>query len=133
MQNYFKIVGAFIIFYTFNIFHFWGVFELGINSREAGTMYHVIIFVMTIVVGMFMLISGRISNETKNKYDFLREEQDRLLQFKAEEDKIKKRAAVAAENEKAAALAINDDPKEATNGADTGARVEVEADELADN
>ena len=39
MKNYFKIFGAFIIFYTFNIFHFWGVFELGVAETETAMLY----------------------------------------------------------------------------------------------
>ena len=73
-MNYLKIGGAFIIFYAFNIFHFWGVFELGINKPETGMIYQNVIFSVTVFVIIIMLISGGISNETKFKYDFLLEE-----------------------------------------------------------
>ena len=78
--NYLKIVGAFAIFYTCNILHFWGVFELGIRDSEAATMYQVVIFVFTLVVGAAMLISGRASTEIKNQADFLSEIIDRQKQ-----------------------------------------------------
>lgn len=73
-MNYIKIVGAFIVFYAFNIVHFWGVFELGINDAETGTIYNVIVFCVTIFVLICMLISGAISNEKKTKFDFLKEQ-----------------------------------------------------------
>jgi hypothetical protein len=38
-KNYLKIVGAFCIFYTANILHFWGVFELGMRDTENLTLY----------------------------------------------------------------------------------------------
>lgn len=90
-QNYIKVVVAFIFFYAFNIVHFWGVFELGINAPETGTLYNIIIFCVTIFVLIVMLISGAISNETKNKYDFLREEEDRMKQALSDKKKIQDR------------------------------------------
>ena len=66
MKNYFKIFGAFLCFYGFNIFHFWGVFELGIHESEIAMIYQIAVFGFTIFVGICMLISGSISNEIKS-------------------------------------------------------------------
>ena len=93
LKNYFKIFGAFICFYAFNIFHFWGVFELGVAESEAAMYYQIIIFSFTIFVGICMLISGSISNEIKSQHDFLCEQLDRKKQEEAEKAKIAKRAA----------------------------------------
>ena len=110
-----------MVFYAFNIVHFWGVFELGINDPETGTLYNVIIFCVTIFVLICMLISGSISNEKKSKYDFLREEEDRLKQALADKKKIQDRKneyARAADNATAQLppVSINDDAGDRVEG-----------------
>ena len=107
-KNYVKIVCAFIVFYAFNIVHFWGVFELGTNEPETGTMYNVIIFCVTIFVLIIMLISGAISNETKSKYEFLREEEDRIKQGLADKKKIEDRKKEYEKANTNAPTSIND-------------------------
>ena len=108
LQNYFKIFGAFVCFYAFNIFHFWGVFELGIAESEIAMIYQIAVFSFTIFVGIIMLISGSISNEIKSQYDFLCEVLDKKKQEEAEKAKILRRAQALQEKNQG----FSEQPKE---------------------
>jgi hypothetical protein len=87
-MNYVKIAVAFLIFYTFNIFHFWAVFELGISESETATWYQVIVFCFTVFVGIILLISGSIANAKKREFDFMSEIRDKKEQEAKDAAKI---------------------------------------------
>lgn len=57
-ENWFKIIGAFICFYTFQAFHWWCNFELGINYSSTSTIYNLCIFGSAILVISYMLYIG---------------------------------------------------------------------------
>jgi hypothetical protein len=63
VSNYIRIIFTLIFFWIFQSFHWWGVFELGINWSPYLMWYSVAIFGFTVVVGIFLLISGKIANK----------------------------------------------------------------------
>ncbi len=93
LQNWFKIFGAFAVFYTFNGLHWWAMFELGIADTVSATTYNLIIFGSAILVIGAMLFFGRIVNRKKLTHEFyvekISEERQRLLDEKAKNDKKK--------------------------------------------
>ena len=108
LNNWFKVFGAFILFYTFNILHFWGVFELGVAETEKAMIYQIVVFSFTVFVGACMLISGSISNEIKSQYDFLCEVLDKKKQEESDKAKIARRAQALQEKNQG----FSEQPKE---------------------
>ena len=84
LQNWIKIIGMFIIFYTFNVFHWWANFELGLADPVGSTVYNLIMFGVTVVVIGFMLFTGSIVNKKKLTHEFYLEKISEEKQKKAE-------------------------------------------------
>ena len=102
LQNWFKIIGAFTVFYTFNIFHWWANLELGLSNPVGSTTYNLVMFGVTVVTISFMLLFGAVVNKKKLTHEFYTEKISEEKQKKAEAEA--KRAAKAANAERMANL-----------------------------
>jgi len=69
-ENWLKIIGAFICFYTFQAFHWWFNYELGINMAQYSTYYNIAIFISAILVIAGMLYLGAQVNNLKLEHEF---------------------------------------------------------------
>ena len=69
-QNWLKIIGMFILFYTFQGLHWWANFELGIAASTSSTIYNCIIFIVAIIVIGVMLVVGARVNRKKLTHEF---------------------------------------------------------------
>ena len=71
--NHFRIIGTLIFFWLFNGLHWWACFEFGVYNTELYTTYSIVVFSCSVLFGIGMLISGKISNTKKRQYEFLKE------------------------------------------------------------
>ena len=92
----------FLIFYTFNMFHWWANFELSLANPLGSSIYNLIMFAVTVVVIGFMLAVGAIVNKKKITHEFYTEKISEEKQKKAEVQA--KAAAKAANQERLAQL-----------------------------
>lgn len=83
-----------LLFYTFNAFHWWANFELGISHAEVSTLYNLIIFVITVMIIGVMLAFGSVVNKKKLTHEFYVEKisEEKQRQAEAEAKKIAKEA-----------------------------------------
>ena len=90
--NYLRITATLMFFWTFQSCHWWGVFELGINWSQYLTWYSIAVFVFTLLVGAYLLTSGKFANKKKRFHTFL---MDKIAELKAKEleEKLKKEQA----------------------------------------
>lgn len=76
-----------LLFYTFQGFHWWANFELGIHATSYSTAYNLIIFATAIVVISIMLFLGAGVNKKKLTWEFyvekISEEKQRLSEEQA--------------------------------------------------
>ena len=72
-ENWVKIIGMFILFYSFQGLHWWANFELGIAASTSSTIYNGILFIGAIIVIGIMLIVGAKVNRKKLTHEFYME------------------------------------------------------------
>ena len=130
--NYVRITFTLIFFWIFQSLHWWGILELGINWSPYLMYYSIAIFVFTVLVGAYLLTSGKYANKKKRMHTFL---MDKIAELKAKEleEKLKKEQAeeyakkIGAEAAEAEAAATSGKPNYAINeGSDrlvSGSRV----------
>lgn len=100
--NWFKIVGAFILFYLVQGLHWWANFELGIADTDGSTTYNIIIFIVSVLVIIIMVVYGNSINDKKVTHEFYQEKISEEKQRQAE--KQAKEAQHAANEAKIAAM-----------------------------
>ena len=99
--NWGKIIVAFICFYTFQGFHWWCNFELGINMSETSTAYNIIVFLSAVAIIAYMLYIGGKANDKKLTAEFWHEiitlEEARIEEERArEKQRIENEQKIAA-------------------------------------
>lgn len=72
-ENYAKIVGMLLLFYTWNGLHWWANFELGVHKAEMSTLYNICIFASAVFIIALMLMFGALVNRTKLTHEFYQE------------------------------------------------------------
>ena len=102
MANWFKIVGAFILFYVVQGLHWWANFELGVSDTETSTTYNLIIFIVSVLIIAIMVIYGNSINDKKLTHEFYQEKISEEKQRQAE--KQAKEAQHAANEAKIAGM-----------------------------
>ena len=99
-ENYFKIVGMLLLFYTFQGLHWWANFELGVHDVEKSTVYNLCIFGSAVLVIACMLIYGSGVNKKKVTHEFYME---KIAAEKLRQSEEQAKAAQKAANEAALA------------------------------
>lgn len=85
-----------LIFWTFNCFHWFAVYSLGIHQTETLTWYSIIIFLSAVIVILFMLCFGSIVNAKVATHDYYTE---KISEFKIKLDEAQKLAKQREDNE----------------------------------
>ena len=107
--NYMKIVGALLLFWMFNAFHWLGILSLGIVNADALAWYSIGCFIFTVIFLASILCSGKYANAIKRKHEYLMEKiAEKQAEEKEQRAKIEQQAAheekIAAQQEKIAQL-----------------------------
>ena len=84
--NWLAIIGAFIIYYLFNILHWWANFELGTTETDIAMIFCICIFACTVCVVLAMIISGSSSNYKKLLHEFYQEKIGEKIAERAERE-----------------------------------------------
>ena len=86
-MNYVLICTMLLVFWTFNCFHWYAVYSLGIHDTEILMWYSIIIFLSAIVIILFMLCYGSIVNAKKATHEYYTE---KISEFKIKLDEAQK-------------------------------------------
>tara|TARA_B100000768_G_C10967566_1_gene244370 strand:- start:45 stop:383 length:339 start_codon:yes stop_codon:yes gene_type:complete len=84
-ENWVKIIGMLLVFYVWNMLHWWANFSLGIKASTYSTYYNLLAFGTAIIVIANMLFFGSKVNLLKVEHEFYMEKISEWKQKKSEE------------------------------------------------
>ena len=84
-ENWGKIIGMILVFYAWNMLHWWANFSLGITAGTYSTYYNLCAFASAIIVILNMLYFGSKVNMLKVEHEFYMEKISEWKQKKSEE------------------------------------------------
>ena len=98
--NWFKIIGAFILFYLSLCVYWWGIFNHGINSVDSATILYLIVFGLSIMYIGILLCCGHVTTKKLERYQKLMLEINEVKKNKRQEEERAKKRLEAQEEKK---------------------------------
>jgi amino acid permease len=89
--NWFKIIGAFIVFYIIVAFFWWACYSHGIRDVTSATWIYIGVLLISWIIIVILIIVGTFSNSKLQKADRLMLEVNELKKLKAEDEEKKEK------------------------------------------
>lgn len=89
--NWFKIIGAFIVFYIIVTLFWWACYSHGIRDVTSATWIYIGVLIISWIIIVILIIVGTFSNSKLQKADRLMLEVNELKKLKAEDEEKKEK------------------------------------------